>query len=233
MVMNATVLWVRHAPTHTDALVGWTDIEADFSDQKTIRWLHNRLPIDAVVVASDLKRASATADAITQERMRLADSKGLREIYFGDWEGKTANEIAQSHPKESGLFWSDPKHTKPPNGESWQVLTGRAGKVIDQSIQQFPNRTIVAVSHFGTIVSQALRAENAKNYNPLTQHVSNLSVTEMTYAHGKWRLVSFSELPTSLENPSKGNPHSLQQENKPPRGRGNHSLHERSCQGPT
>lgn len=200
MVVKATVLWVRHAPTHTNALIGWTDIEADLSDRETINWLHNRLPMDAIVVASDLKRTSATADAITQERTRLADSKGLREIYFGDWEGKTADEIAQSHPKESQLFWSNPKHTTPPNGESWQTLTRRAGKVIDQSIQQFPNRTIVAVSHFGTILSQALRTENAKSYNPLAQHVNNLSVTEMTYAHGKWRLASFSELPKSPES---------------------------------
>ena len=200
--MKSTVLWVRHAKTHTKALIGWTDIDADLSDQSTIKWLQGRIPENALIISSDLKRASATADAITQNRCRLPDHKGLREINFGLWEGKTADEVSQSHPEESRLFWSNPMSARPPNGESWQELTHRAAAVIDQIINDHPNQTIVLVSHFGTILSQASRADNADRHDLHIKHIQNLSMTEMSHENGKWKLVAFNELPQPDESTS-------------------------------
>ena len=195
MALTTTVMWIRHAPTHTAALIGWTDIEADVSDSSAIAWLQQRIPDEAIVVASDLRRASVTADAITGSRRRLPDAPGLRELNFGEWEGRTADEISQSHPEESRKFWSDPTNSGPPGGESWKELTERAGQFLQMTMTRFPGQTIVAVSHFGTILSQAIRASNAERFQPFSRPVRNWSLTRMSYFGGASELLEFSALP--------------------------------------
>lgn len=196
MGLNTTVYWIRHAPTHSSALVGWTDIQADLSDSNTIYWLQNNIPEDAIIVSSDLQRARMTADAIAGRRLRLPDSYGLREINFGVWEGKTYEEVSQSHPEESSRFWNDSVNAETPDGESWNTLTERAAQFIKHTMKQFPGRTLVAVSHYGTILSQANQAKNAKDFNLFSRTVSNLSLTHMSYQNGVWHLHEFSKLPT-------------------------------------
>ncbi|MCY4197874.1 MAG: histidine phosphatase family protein [Rhodobacteraceae bacterium] len=189
------VIWIRHAITHTRTLVGWTDIEADLSDVVTLSRLRNRLPEDAIVVSSDLKRASQTADAIVGRRRRLPDDRGLREIHFGLWEGKTTKEIEMSHPVISRRFWTNPRGVSPPQGESWQDVGFRASDSIDRLIQQFPGDTIVAVAHFGTILSQACRANNADQETLFATSIANLSMTILRHDGDHRELLEFSKMP--------------------------------------
>lgn len=195
MDLDTAVLWIRHAPTHSKAFVGWSDIDADLGDVNTIAWLQNRIPENSIVVSSDLQRASKTADAITGQHLRLPNAPELREINFGDWEGKTADEISQSHPDESYRFWNDPVNSGTPRGETWRELSERASKFVDKTIYQYPHRTIIAVSHFGTILSQALRAMNAEDHNLLSKTIRNLSVTHLQRSGINWYIKEFSILP--------------------------------------
>ncbi len=194
MDLTATWLWIRHGPTHSTALNGWTDVAADLSDASALNWLNARIPADALVVASDLKRASATADAFAGSRTRLPDSSQLREINFGDWEGKTADHISRTHPIESRRFWADPTDSGPPGGECWSTLTDRTNEFVDETVSRYPGRTVVAVAHFGTILTQAMRAANARYFNLLATPVLNLSVTHLSLDNGVWTLHEFSEL---------------------------------------
>ena len=90
--------WVRHGPTHAKAMVGWSDLAADLSDEQRLSRLSAHLPADALVVSSDLVRATATADAIANDRERLPHDPDLREIHFGDWEMQVFDSIPdQAH----------------------------------------------------------------------------------------------------------------------------------------
>ncbi|MCY3878413.1 MAG: histidine phosphatase family protein [Rhodobacteraceae bacterium] len=195
MAVESAWYWIRHGPTNSRALNGWTDIAADLSDTATLDWLRSRIPEVAVVVASDLKRASATANAIAGNRIRLPDTKFLREFNFGEWEGKTPEQIALSHPEESHAFWNDPTQSSPPGGESWHALSERVSGFVDALIERHPGRIMVAVSHFGTIMTQAHRAANADNSGLLSRSVQNLSLTRLTHRNGTWTLHEFSSLP--------------------------------------
>ena len=199
MSVETTWLWIRHGPTNRTELNGWTDVPADLSDTETLNWLRCSVPLDAIVVSSDLCRASATADAITGTRRRLPDTPDLREICFGDWEGKTADQISATHPVESKRFWEDPNSTAPPNGESWAAVTDRVSTCVDQLNLEFASQTIVAVAHFGTILTQVGRASNA-NFSLTDQHVRNLSLTRLTHKSGTWTLHQFSEVPHQQKN---------------------------------
>ena len=86
--------WVRHGPTHAKSMVGWSDIPADLTNTAQLARLSALLPADALVVSSDLIRASATADAIVAGRTRLPHDPDLREINFGDWELQKFTEVS-------------------------------------------------------------------------------------------------------------------------------------------
>ena len=47
--------WVRHAPTHSKAMVGWSDIPADLSDTAWLERISAFLPQRALLVSSEFE----------------------------------------------------------------------------------------------------------------------------------------------------------------------------------
>lgn len=157
--MDVTRLWwVRHGPTHEKTMVGWRDVPADLSDAAMLARLNAHLPDNALLVSSDLIRATATADALAQGRHRLPHQPGLRELHFGDWDGQTWDAIATDHPELSRLYWEAPGDHCPPNGESWNAAAARISAATDALIAAHPGRDLILVAHFGAILTQVQRA---------------------------------------------------------------------------
>ena len=188
MVVETNWWWVRHGPTNTDRTVGWTDLPADLSDDASVRRLSLWLPKDALVVASDLRRASTTADAICGPRTRLEDSPKLREINFGEWEGLTAREIAARCPDLARAYWSDPFTFAPPGGETWQSITDRVANFTDLISVEHAGRNIIAVAHFGVILTQLRRASKLNDADLLMSRIECLSVSRTSVSDGRWTL---------------------------------------------
>lgn len=195
--MSGTVRWwwVRHAPTHASALAGWTDVRADLSDRARIERLAALIPGDATVVSSDLSRAISTADAISGCRLRLPHAEALRELNFGEWEGKTTPEITDSHPEVSASFWRNPRSASPPGGEDWEHLFRRTSGYADSLSDRLPGRSIVAVAHFGTILTQIERSAPGGLHEALKYGLEHLSVTRIDRSDGEWRLIDANRLP--------------------------------------
>ncbi len=179
--------WVRHGPTHAKGMVGWTDLPADLSDTAQIGWLDRELPREALVVSSDLVRASATADAIQSERQRLEHDAALREIHFGDWEMKHWKEIEDQERLQA--YWDQPGEVSPPNGESWNAVSLRVSAAVDGLIAAYPGRDIVAVAHFGVILTQVQRALGITGYEAFSHKIDNLSLTELHKTSAGWQAV--------------------------------------------
>lgn len=153
------------------------------------------IPETAIVVSSDLRRASLTADAICKGRCRLPDSAELREINFGAWEGLTHDQIARADPSLSKRYWADPSCVAPPGGEHWLTVANRVDRFVDRLIDQNPGRDIVAVAHFGVILTQVQRATKVGFPKLSERPVKNLSVTRISHMSGDWRLHEFSYRP--------------------------------------
>lgn len=180
--------WVRHGPTHSRALIGRTDLPADLSDRAALDRLSAFLPPEALVVSSDLSRAVATADAIQSGRPRLAHDPDLREMDFGDWEGLAAAEVAERWPDLSRAYWERPGDTAPPGGESWNAAAARVSSAVDRLLRSHPGRDIVAVAHFGVILTRLQIARGCDAAEVLAQRIDNLSVTCLTRAPGGWSI---------------------------------------------
>lgn len=193
--MRTTWWWVRHGPTNADVLAGWTDIPADLSNVSLLSRLSSFLPERAVVISSDLSRASKTADAIAQDRRRLPDAPELREINFGSWDGKPFSLISREYPSLSKKFFSDPGNHEPPGGEPWTAVSHRVGEFVDLTTASRVGGHIVAVAHFGTILTQVQRATKQSTRALSALKVQNLSVTRLSVSADVWTMDFFSRVP--------------------------------------
>lgn len=178
--------WVRHGPTHQKTFCGWRDVPADLTDRAALARLTAALPAPALLVSSDLVRATATAECLAQGRERLPDMPALREFDFGEWDGLGFAEIEARHPDLSRAFWDDPGDVAPPGGESWHRLAARVAQAVDRLTQQHPEAHIIAVAHFGVILTQVQRALGRTPRETLAQPIANLSVTELHHHQGHW-----------------------------------------------
>ncbi len=186
--------WVRHGPTHETAFVGWRDVPADLSDRDRIARLDAALPKPAFLIASDLSRASATADALGAGRHRLPDRPDLREFNFGVWDGMTFDQVAARDPDLSRRYWEDPGEVRAPAGESWNDAAARVAPVVAELNLRHPDAEIVAVAHFGIILSQLAIAAGQTPYQALGQKIDPLSVTSLRF-DGAWSVERINHCP--------------------------------------
>lgn len=187
--------WVRHGPTHEKAMTGWRDVPADLSDTAALHRLAGFLPQGAVLIASDLRRASATADAIGAGRTRLPNDPALREIDFGVWDGMDFAAVAARDPQLSRAFWENAGDLAAPDGESWNGVAARVGALVDDLIARFAGRDIVLVAHMGVIMTQIQRAASCTPYQAMGHQIDPLSVTQMDCTAAGWTLGAVNQRP--------------------------------------
>jgi broad specificity phosphatase PhoE len=149
---------VRHAPVPDGGnIYGQRDLDCDHSNAEVFAALAAVLPHDAVWVTSDLKRAKQTAAAA------IAASGGalytgdipayaaLNEQHLGDWQGRNRNGFRADRKYTAQDLWLTRGPERAPNGESFLDLVARVHHQIDDLTVRHAGRTIVAVTHGGTI----------------------------------------------------------------------------------
>lgn len=190
--MTTSWWWVRHGPTHANGLVGHLDIPADLSDLDRLTAVDTALPDDAMVISSDLIRATATADAIVSGRKRLRHSSALREMDYGDWDGKAFEEISRTDPVLSMDFWNNPGAVSPPQGESWDKFSQRIHREIALISDRHSTDNIIVVAHFGVILAALQLATGMPAKSVFSFKVDNLSISRFDYLHksAAWRVDS-------------------------------------------
>jgi broad specificity phosphatase PhoE len=99
-------------------------------------------------------------------------------------------EISESHPELTREYWENPGDVAPPNGESWNTGAARINTAVDRITAAFAGRHIVAVAHFGVILTQVQRATNMTASSALGFQIDNLSLTEIEHMGGDdWRVL--------------------------------------------
>ena len=188
--------WVRHGPTHQKTFVGWRNVPADLSDTAQIARLRAHLPDQGLVVSSDLIRATATADAIQgQDHSRLPHAQDLREFNFGAWDGMHFRDVAKRDPELSRAYWETPGDVAAPGGESWNTAAKRVDRVVDEINRRYPDTHIIAVAHFGVILTQVQRALQVEAYDALAHRIDNLSVTRIAWTGSNPNVETINHLP--------------------------------------
>ena len=166
------LILVRHGETHwnKDGLVqgGDSDIELNDTGLEQARRLAAFLkdePI-AAVLASPLRRATATAEAIaSQHQLPVETDEGLKELKVGDLEGTSISNLPTTFSRFLLKWWQDGEATKLPNGESLVDFQQRVWKAVEGLMERHRtssdlNRdgTAVVVSHYFVTLAIILKA---------------------------------------------------------------------------
>jgi broad specificity phosphatase PhoE len=118
--------------------------------------------------------------------MRLPHDPDLRELDFGLWDGMHARDVSQSHPELSRAYWTTPGDIAAPEGESWNDAARRINAAVDRITQAHPNTHIIAVAHFGVILTQVQRALGVDAHAAMAHKIDNLSVTDIHITPRGW-----------------------------------------------
>lgn len=148
------------------------------------------------MVSSDLIRAIATADVLAHpERQRLPHQSDFRELDFGLWDGMLARDVSRQHPELSQAYWTTPGDVAPPEGESWNAASRRINAAVDKLNADHPNADIIAVAHFGVILTQVQRALNVSAKDTMANKIDNLSATQISVTNAEWKVVQINHSP--------------------------------------
>jgi len=75
----------------------------------------------------------------------------IREIGFGQWEGKTAAEVTAEDADALRRFYRDPLAYQPAGAEPPRTFLKRVGKALEEAIAQYPGEHLLIVGHSGVI----------------------------------------------------------------------------------
>ncbi|NLY85884.1 MAG: histidine phosphatase family protein [Tissierellia bacterium] len=134
-----------------------------------------------IIYSSDLSRALETAKIISSIINKpIVESKEIREINFGIWEGLTLEEILKKH-KEQYLIWmKNPVQFKLEGAETLEALKDRVMNYVEKIILENKDKNIAIVSHNATlkiIILNLLGMGNAF-YKNISLHNVSLSIVE-------------------------------------------------------
>ncbi|MGM0836404.1 MAG: histidine phosphatase family protein [Bacillota bacterium] len=147
------------------------------------------------VFTSDLLRCRETLSYLGYGAMACTDRR-LRELNFGEWEGKTYEELKNNDHYRKWL--TDWVVECPPNGESGSGFAARVDDFIDEQFlhnSEKPSVRILLLTHGGVIRYLLARFKATDNFwEGSIQHGQCVRIS-LTREEGKWTCSSLSEVP--------------------------------------
>lgn len=147
------LLLIRHAEPDEDArgrCYGRLDVglsPTGLASAERLAESLRRVDVDAVYVSPRL-RAVQTAAALGATR--IVDDR-LRELDFGQLEGRTYDEIERAQPEFFRRWMETPTLVRFPGGESYAELRERVVAAVSDIVTANTDRTVALVSHGGVI----------------------------------------------------------------------------------
>ena len=119
---------------------GWTQMRQAVADHK---------PWD-VIISSTLSRCIEFAQELGQRHaIEVIREPRFIEIDFGEWEGRTANELAQEDARQVQRFLADPLNNTPRGAETLYEFEARIIGAWNDVLQQHAGRHVLLVGHAG------------------------------------------------------------------------------------
>jgi alpha-ribazole phosphatase len=151
------LLLVRHAAPVDDArgrCYGRLDVglspEGEAQAAELVRALDG-VRLDAVA-SSPARRAVDTALPLAEPRgLEVEILDDLGELDFGELEGKTYDEIAETRPELYAQWMVEPTSVRFPGGESYDDLRRRVEEAAARLREAFAESTVAVVTHGGVV----------------------------------------------------------------------------------
>jgi broad specificity phosphatase PhoE len=174
---------VRHGETPWNAqerLQGHADIDLSENGRQQALAVGKRLadvPFD-IAYASDLARAWHTAEIMLDQRdVPLISNEGLRERFYGVFEGLTLEERQAQFPNEFNASLIKDLDFAAPGGESARGTLKRMTKVIGEIKERHLDETVLIVGHGGSLRSAIVALMEFPAEATWRFHMFNCSLT--------------------------------------------------------
>lgn len=152
--MNIYLL--RHGQTEENikgSYYGNLDIslnEIGISQGKKAKDFFNNIKLDKVYVSGKRRTLEMAKLVLGQAKIEILQDNRINETNFGDFEGKTYEEIKELYPEECMCWQNNWKEFVPPNGESYIKLCERVKNFMEH-IKKLECDNILICTHSGVI----------------------------------------------------------------------------------
>lgn len=197
--MSCTLYFIRHGQSlgnRSQTFLGHTDL--DLSDlgyrqaECTAKYLNN-IDIDAVF-SSDLSRAYNTCNEYLKLSGKTAiKDKNLREVFAGDWEGLTFDNLQVKFKDSYSVWLTDIGNSCPDGGESVEKLTERVVSFITEIAKSNDGKTVAIFTH-ATVIRSFFNLAYGKPLSEMKNlpWSTNASVSVAKYDNGKFEVLDYS-----------------------------------------
>jgi broad specificity phosphatase PhoE len=160
-----TIDLLRHGQTEGgDIFRGSTDVALTDEGFKLMVTAADRLKLQPVssdysrdgvsywnqIISSPLIRCRSFAEFISSnEELPMNIKKDLREISFGDWDGRAFDDIRKEDEESFSNYWRNPVLHSPPNAEPFSEFCLRVEQLVEQLVKEFEGQHLLLVTHGG------------------------------------------------------------------------------------
>ncbi|MGA8242707.1 MAG: histidine phosphatase family protein [Desulfobacterales bacterium] len=190
--MSLIIYFLRHGETTASQTGGYCgtlnpdltpegcQMAADFADAyKSLPWV--------AVFSSPLSRAVATAKPLCEAAgIRMQLEEGLKEIAYGQWEGKTPEDINREFHDDYVRWLTDPGWNAPTGGERGIDIARRSSLVLEKIEKTYSTGKVLVVSHKATtriMLCSLLGIDVGRFRDRISMPVASISIVEMA-KHG-------------------------------------------------
>ena len=104
------------------------------------------------IITSPLKRCADFSTELAQKHSLPLDVvPEFKEVSFGLWEGKTADELLRAEPENIKRYWNDPIQETPPQGENLLSFEKRILSAWKKILNDHKGNHILLISHAGVM----------------------------------------------------------------------------------
>lgn len=130
---------------------GWSQMRAAVPESP--QWQH--------IVSSPLKRCLEFSKELANDlQVSFSVEDNLKEIGFGDWEGKTPDDILAEDSEALNHFYRDPVNNRPESAEPLDAFSKRVWDAYQNIIEEHNGKHVLVVAHAG--VARAITANILK-----------------------------------------------------------------------
>lgn len=126
---------------------GWQQMQSTIEQVANQSW--------DVIISSSLKRCACFAEQLAKTtQLPLLLNHDLKEMYFGEWEGVSTQQIYETSPELLANFWQKPSQYCPPRAETLMQFQTRVLKGFQELLVQMQNQNWqhgLVVTHGGVI----------------------------------------------------------------------------------
>jgi broad specificity phosphatase PhoE len=118
--------------------------------------------------------------------VRMQLKEGLREIAYGQWEGKTPEEVSREYHDAYVRWLADPGWNAPTGGERGIDIARRSSLVLEEIEKTYTTGNVLVVSHKATtriMLCSLLGIDVGRFRDRINMPVASISIVEMA-AHG-------------------------------------------------